>query len=276
MKGYILLYRSIFDHWVAGEMKYFFRWCYLLAHAAYKRKIIYFEGVEYTQERGQVISSQRKLSFHWGTNNDGVKEFLNKLKRSGMITYLRKGKATIITICNYDRFQIAIKDDDFDPYADGFFDTQIDENPDENFGGNSAEISPSRSRRRSTTKKNNNIINNKSDERDSAHEFVVVLEEAMQQQKIDLACKNHSITEQQYKMLVEEIINDWKFQNEKDISIKHLQNTLRIKVEILRRKQKENGQRSRAIGQNTTATSGSRTGKNPLDRAKVRNSEKDN
>lgn len=272
MKGYILLYRSIYDHWVWSDPKYFFRWCDLLMLAAYQRKIIYFEGVEHTQERGQVISSQRKLSIRWSTNNDGVKEFLNKLKRSDMITHMRKGKATIINICNYDRFQIAMKDEEFDPYSDGFSSSQNAEKS----SGVRAENAASPSRRRSTTKKNNNIINNKSDDGDSAHELVVVLEEAMQRQKIDLACKNHSITEQQYKMLVEEIIDDWKFQNEEDISIKHLQNTLRIKVEILRRKQKENGQRSRAIGQNTTATSGSRTGKNPLDRAKVHRTEKDN
>jgi hypothetical protein len=265
MNGFILLYRSIFDHWVSNDNKYFFRWCYLLAHAAYKRKIIYFEGVEFIQERGQVISSQRKLAFKWGTNNDGVKDFLNKLKKSDMVTYVRKGKATIITICNYDRFQIALKDDGFDPYSDGFSSSQNAENSSEI----SAEKAKSPSRRRSTTKKNNNIINNKTDGGDSAHAFVVVLEEAMQRQKIELACKKHSITEQLYKKLVEEIIDDWKYQNEVDISIKHLQNTLRIKVEILKQKQKEDGQRSRAIGQNTTATSGSQSGENPLDRAKV-------
>ena len=190
---------------------------------------------------------------------------MNKLKKSDMVTYVRKGKATIKTICNYDRFQIALKDDGFDPYSDGFSSSQNAENSSEI----SAEKAKSPSRRRSTTKKNNNIINNKTDGGDSAHAFVVVLEEAMQRQKIELACKKHSITEQLYKKLVEEIIDDWKYQNEVDISIKHLQNTLRIKVEILKQKQKEDGQRSRTIGHNTTATSGSKSGENPLDRAKV-------
>lgn len=165
MKGYILLYRSIYDHWVSSDPKYFFRWCDLLMLAAYQRKIIYFEGAEYTQERGQVISSQSKLALRWRTNNDGVKDFLNKLKRSDMVTCVRKGKATIITVCNYDRFQIVQKDEDFDPYSDGFYSPQSSEKPARNSAEKKADSSYRPSSKRSTTNKNiedNNIINNPS------------------------------------------------------------------------------------------------------------------
>ena len=218
MKGYILLYRSIFDHWVSGETKYFFRWCYLLGHAAYKRQITYFDGVEYTQERGQVISSQRKLSFIWGTNNDGVKDFLNKLKKSDMITYVRKGKATIITICNYDRFQFVSKDDDFDPYSDGFSTQENEENPAENSDEKGAGISPKRSRRPATNNKinkKNNIINNSSQQ--SVREENLMFYEELKNAEISLndMMKSFSCTKQELLGLLDEFISEVNFKETK-------------------------------------------------------------
>lgn len=268
MKGYILLYRSIYDHWVWGDPKYFYRWCDLLMLAAYQRKIIYFEGVEHTQERGQVITSQRKLSIRWSTNNDGVKEFLNKLKRSDMITHLRKGKATIINICNYDRFQIALKDDDFDPYSDGFFGSQYTESSSEI----RAENATKPSRKRSTTNKRNkkNKTINPLSEKTREQGF---LDEVFQKDKLKYGCESLGVGEEVFRQVAQQVVNDWIFNEEESWDFKHLLNTMRIKIAAITKenqKQKSNG---KTVSKNRSSDGrgerGAESGENPLNRAKV-------
>ncbi|MCD4761939.1 hypothetical protein K8R32_03175 [bacterium] len=56
------------------------------------------------QERGDVITSQTRLSEEWNWNIKTVKKFLEVLKKDGMITYETTRQYTRIFILNYDKF----------------------------------------------------------------------------------------------------------------------------------------------------------------------------
>ena len=95
-----------------------------------------------------------------------------------------------------------------------------------------------------------------------------IFDEAMVQNKVEIACKNHSITEEQYKKFVKEILTDWEYTNEQDISLKHLLFTLPYKVQVFKNKKKN--EKSIIDRRNISPRKDNREhGENPLNRAKV-------
>lgn len=112
-EGWIKTYRKIQDCWIWQIDKPFDErsaWIDLLLSANHKDVKIPFNGELILVERGQFITSVRKLSEKWKWNKDRVLKFLRLLEKDGMISKNSDRYRTLITIDNYCIYQA--KDDE--------------------------------------------------------------------------------------------------------------------------------------------------------------------
>lgn len=104
MSGWIKLHRKIRDHWLYQERRQFSRfeaWIDLLMRANYTPKKILLGNELIDVDRGQFVTSIRKLIDAWNWSNTKVYAFLDLLQGDGMIDYESDTKKTVITIVNY-------------------------------------------------------------------------------------------------------------------------------------------------------------------------------
>lgn len=107
-EGWISLYRKITEGWL-WEDKPFSRgqaWIDMLLNANHKTNKIPFDGSLYEVERGSYITSIRKLSNRWGWSNTKVVKFLDVCVNEKMLNYKSDKKKTVVSIENYDSYQI--------------------------------------------------------------------------------------------------------------------------------------------------------------------------
>lgn len=112
--GWIGLHRKISEHWIfprKREFTEFEAWIYLLINASFAESKIKEGNVLHTIKRGDLLTSELKLSIAFKWNRNKVRRFLYLLENDAMITKNSNTKFTIITICNYDSYQ------DFKPAA---------------------------------------------------------------------------------------------------------------------------------------------------------------
>ncbi len=95
------------NHWLWIEKPFskFEAWIWLLLHANFKDNKVNLGFELHEVKRGQFITSQEKLSDHFGWSRQQVRSFLDLLKVDGMISHESTTKFTMITICNYDSYQ---------------------------------------------------------------------------------------------------------------------------------------------------------------------------
>lgn len=118
--GYIAVARGTLSHKAFRDKAQCYAWLWLLMEAAWRADCR--RGVQLS--RGQLIASVRSLGKTWGWTSGRVYRFLQKLKKEGMIKVtkitrgaqgvtisetisgtLGRGTMSVITICNYDKFQ---------------------------------------------------------------------------------------------------------------------------------------------------------------------------
>ncbi|MGX7025844.1 DnaD domain-containing protein [Vagococcus hydrophili] len=107
-QGWITIHRGVRDHWLYEEKRTFSKyeaWIDLLMDANHKDKKILFDGNLVEVQRGQVITSLRKICNRWGWSNNKAKRFLNLLQEDEMIIWKSTTKKTVVTIVNYDFYQ---------------------------------------------------------------------------------------------------------------------------------------------------------------------------
>lgn len=107
-KGYISLYRSIQDHKLYPHNRAFTlfeAWVDLLMKANHKDVEMIVEMSIKTINRGDILTSEVKLSGMWRWSRTKVRDFLRLLESDEMIIKKSTSKYTIITICNYDNYQ---------------------------------------------------------------------------------------------------------------------------------------------------------------------------
>jgi hypothetical protein len=106
MSGWIKIHREITDHWIFQDAEKFKWWIDLLMMASHEdvKKII---GSQLTElKRGQLIASNSFLSERWKTSESSVRRYLGLLESDNMVVRCTNRKITIITICNYERYQV--------------------------------------------------------------------------------------------------------------------------------------------------------------------------
>jgi hypothetical protein len=112
-RGYITIARGILDHPVVGARKPYSRleaWLWLLLEAAWKPRRVPISngrtrGVA-SLDRGQLSHSLRFMARKWGWTVKPVTTFLNGLETDNMIATQTDTGQTLITICNYNAYQL--------------------------------------------------------------------------------------------------------------------------------------------------------------------------
>lgn len=107
-KGWIKLHRKVLDCWIWSDKPYdkARAWIDLLLLAMHHEKKIISEEKFITVPRGSYMTSVLKLSERWGWSRNKVKRFLDLLEREKMLKTNRTNTGTLVTIVNYEVYQI--------------------------------------------------------------------------------------------------------------------------------------------------------------------------
>lgn len=109
MAGFVLMHRGWRDNPVFRRKKYsqYDAWGWLIESALWEARAVDVAGKVMMLQRGQLSYSLRFMAQAWKWEKDAVLRFLNKLKTATMITTQTATGQIIVTICNYDKYQIA-------------------------------------------------------------------------------------------------------------------------------------------------------------------------
>lgn len=119
MEGWISIYRQLQGHWIWKSKEPFDKrsaWIDLLLMVNHQKERIEFDKTIIEVEMGQRITSLEKLANRWKWSRHKVSDFLNRLEQDKMLIQVRDKKKTLISIVNYDKYQI--KKEDLDMSAD--------------------------------------------------------------------------------------------------------------------------------------------------------------
>ena len=105
MNGWIKIHKALSQHWIWEDPFALRAWLDLLICANYEDKKILFDGQLITVQRGQFITSVRKLSQKWSCSKERTRRILHLLERDGMIHTDTNNRRTLLTIVNYGIYQ---------------------------------------------------------------------------------------------------------------------------------------------------------------------------
>lgn len=80
-------------------------WLWIVENAAYEAHVRYVSGNAISLMRGQMIASQRNIADAWTWGRQRVRGFIAKLELVGSITQNSTHGLTMISVCNYERYQ---------------------------------------------------------------------------------------------------------------------------------------------------------------------------
>ena len=107
-KGWIKVHRSITECfiWTDKPFDKARAWIDLLLLVCHKDKKILIDGKPFTVSRGSYLISRGKLAERWGWSLKKLDNYLRVLEREEMVTTFSTKKGIVITIVNYDKFQV--------------------------------------------------------------------------------------------------------------------------------------------------------------------------
>ena len=109
MAGYIALHRSIWENdYLNRNPKPFSKreaFIWLISRANHKPNDVLFGDDVHRVERGEFITSQKKLEKAFGWGNTAVRTYLKQLQKLGMISYKTTTQSTQISISKYCTYQ---------------------------------------------------------------------------------------------------------------------------------------------------------------------------
>ena len=104
--GWIALHRKIRDNWIWEDPEKLKAWIDILLMVNHEPKEIPFNGKVITIKKGQKLTSIVKLADRWHWNRKRVVRYLDLLEGAGMCTTERTTSGTIITVTNWDLYQV--------------------------------------------------------------------------------------------------------------------------------------------------------------------------
>lgn len=104
--GYVKVHRAILHHWLWEDPKRLRAWLYLLFEAGWEPRDIPNGDETLTLERGQLSTTIRKLNGAWGYYSEATLKLLNLFEKYDMIVRKSYPNMTVITIVNYDEYQL--------------------------------------------------------------------------------------------------------------------------------------------------------------------------
>ena len=106
MTGYIKLHRTIFENELLQEPQHLKLWLWLLCEARYEEDEIVVSGKKIVLKRGQLSHSLRFIASKLGMGKRAVEGGLRGGQNGDMIRITTGTGQMLITICNYDKYQI--------------------------------------------------------------------------------------------------------------------------------------------------------------------------
>lgn len=103
--GFVLAYRSAWSHPAFKDLREAAIWNFLYQNAFWKDGERHFNGHTFQLKRGQIVVSVSFLAKGFGMTEKGVRVVIQKLEKLGMLGIQGANRGSIITICNYDKFQ---------------------------------------------------------------------------------------------------------------------------------------------------------------------------
>ncbi len=110
--GYIPLSRKYFHHEFWNEKRIFHRseaWLDLIRMASYQGERIAVDNRGINLKRGELIASIRFLAHRWQWSVNRVQRFLKYLEKEGMIKKRIDQGISVISLCNYVRYNVLEK-----------------------------------------------------------------------------------------------------------------------------------------------------------------------
>lgn len=105
--GVFSVSRDIFDHPIVGRDPVRFRaWLWIVSRACWKPTKFDIKGKTITVERGQFSTSIRRLADELRWSKSATHRFLTRLKTDTMIETASGTGQIVITICNYEKYQL--------------------------------------------------------------------------------------------------------------------------------------------------------------------------
>ena len=106
MSGFVALHRAAVDHPLfAGDSSRLGAWLWLVTKACWRPTKYDLHGKIITLDRGQFVASRSQLAKAWGWKESAVERFLTRLQTEQMIRRETGQGRSIITICNYAKYQ---------------------------------------------------------------------------------------------------------------------------------------------------------------------------
>ncbi|MCW1985579.1 UNVERIFIED_ORG: hypothetical protein M2348_001311 [Sphingomonas sp. R1F5B] len=112
MSGFVTLHREALDHHLfRGDSARLGAWFWLIGKACWKPTTHDARGRTITVERGQLCAGREYLAKEWGWSPSAVERFLVRLETEHMIERQTGQGKSVITICNYDKYQDVAAED---------------------------------------------------------------------------------------------------------------------------------------------------------------------
>ena len=114
MRGWYRMHRGWMDHPVFRDEEFSrrdaFQW--LIQEAAIQDGVVVTPEGEIVVRRGQVAHSLRHLARVWKWTDSRVRRFLKATQQSKIIDTATDAGRTVVTICNYDKYQMPAREAD--------------------------------------------------------------------------------------------------------------------------------------------------------------------
>lgn len=114
-QGFIKLSRKFFENALWKEPRQYSRseaWLDLIQMAGFEDSKYILNNRAIEVQRGEIVASRRFLENRWLWGSTKVTNFLDYLKKEGMINQRQTNGQTIITLCNYDNYNSRQTSDD--------------------------------------------------------------------------------------------------------------------------------------------------------------------
>lgn len=104
--GWIKLYRSLKKHWLFTDAEMLRVWIAILLKASHKDRSLLFNGQLVLLQRGTLVLSKLALAERLALTRPRLDRILGKLERDQMIVQRTSSRSTVISVVNYDKYQV--------------------------------------------------------------------------------------------------------------------------------------------------------------------------
>lgn len=105
MSGYVRAHRALFGHHAFRNDAEGLAFLWMVAHASWKPTQVRYKDRDITLQRGQLAVSVRDFARRIDRDKAWVERLIRRLKAKTMIKTASETGVTLVTICNYDKFQ---------------------------------------------------------------------------------------------------------------------------------------------------------------------------